>query len=408
MTTRASRWIMRWVVAIALFASAGAAAKPRGKTRAKQRHSVPAKPTPMQPAGATADAPTPVGSGQPPAPPPAPSRLPGSPSAKDATSAAPARAPKLVPLGGTSAAPAGSATAGSPLLGPTPSDGSKPSTAPVVAPVEPPRKAPKLAMRPRASSAHGGFIDRMDCSACHTATGWEVGIQAGKSGFDHDLTGFPLRGAHRQSDCSRCHNAAGKPATVCEGCHADPHQGRTTGTCAECHTATAWRDTNALERHRSTRMPLTGRHATIDCVACHRRQSERQYSATPTDCYACHRAEYHGNVHPTHDGTGGQPMFPRECGMCHQTSGWSPALRDPSASVFSALSSGAHDAFFVLSTGSHRGAECGACHFDPRRNRLVRCDGCHSDVALRDQHQTAIQTRTATACLFCHPRGARR
>lgn len=402
MTTHAPRWVARLVIAIALLTSALAASKPRAKTRAKQRQTVPAKPTPMQAPGAANDAPTPTGSGQPPAPPPAPSNLPGSPTGEAA--ATPTAA-------GTSAVPASSSPtrSGSALPGSTAGGSSPRSNGPrLAAPNEPARKAPKLAMRPRASSTHGDFIDRMDCSACHTSNGWEVGVQAGKSGFDHDRTGFPLRGAHKQSDCSGCHNAAGKPATVCEGCHTDPHQGRNTGTCAECHTAMAWRDTNALEQHRRTRMPLTGRHATLDCVACHRRQSERQYSGTPTDCYACHRAEYHGDIHPTHDGAGGQPMFPRECGMCHQTSGWSPALRDPAVSVFSALRSGDHDAYFVLSMGSHRGAECTACHVDPRRNRLVRCDGCHGDVALRALHRSPIQPRSTTSCLACHPRGTKR
>ena len=183
-----------------------------------------------------------------------------------------------------------------------------------------------LAMRPRRSS-HGGFVDDMDCSACHTEAGWGLAASAGKSGFDHDRTGFPLRGAHVQATCGRCHTGTAKPATTCEGCHRDPHAGRHDGTCAECHTAVAWSDTASLEQHRRTRMPLTGRHAVLDCSACHRRQGERAFRDTPTDCYGCHRAEYRADPNQIHHRTDGSGPFSRECGTCHRTSSWTPCFR---------------------------------------------------------------------------------
>jgi hypothetical protein len=263
-------------------------------------------------------------------------------------------------------------------------------------------------MRPRAQ-AHDGFVSDMDCSACHTADGWKLAQSAGASGFDHDRTGFPLRGSHTQTQCSGCHTGMAKPATNCEGCHRDPHQGRHDETCAECHTATAWSDTNTLVQHRRTRMPLTGRHATIDCSACHKRQGERQFSDVPADCYACHRSEYHAStVHPNHDGTAGGAPFPRDCALCHRTTAWTPAFADPTSLPRMAMArSGDHDAFFVLSTGSHRTADCNSCHADAKRAKLVRCDGCHQDLQLRAQHAAPI-VRTASACLHCHPRGVAR
>ncbi len=270
----------------------------------------------------------------------------------------------------------------------------------------PPLPAPRLAMR----KAHDGFVDNMDCSACHTADGWNLAAQAGQSGFDHDKTGFPLRGAHTATTCTSCHTGGPKPATTCEGCHRDPHAGRHVGTCAECHNAVAWSDTTALEQHRRTRMPLTGRHAMIDCSDCHKRQGERQFSDTPADCFACHSKDYHNaTVHPTHDGSTGQAPFPRDCGLCHQTSSWTPAYQDPSKLPrLSPMSNPLeHDRFFTLSTGSHRTADCASCHTDQRRPQLVRCDGCHNDVTLRAQHKTPV-SRAATACIACHPRGAAR
>lgn len=269
--------------------------------------------------------------------------------------------------------------------------------------------------KPASKSKHGGFVDDMDCSACHSPDGWKLGAKAGASGFDHDRTGFPLRAAHVQASCAGCHASGAKPPTTCNGCHKDPHQGRQGAACAECHQPTAWADTQTLAQHRTTRMPLTGRHATVECTACHKRQAERTWRDVPVDCYACHRAEYHrGDVHPTHDGRDGQVAFPRDCGLCHQPTGWSPALTDPFALPRTAARRD-HDAVFAISTGSHAAAECAACHVDRARTAAVRCDGCHLDARLRTQHLSAtaragglVSSRVATGCLRCHPRGARR
>ena len=296
----------------------------------------------------------------------------------------------------------------------------KPAPAPVPAPAPeapdepaakraPPPHAPTLQMR-RSRTVHGGFVADMDCSACHTEEGWQLAQQAGASGFDHDRTGFPLRGSHVQTQCSGCHTGVTKPSTSCDGCHHDPHQGRHSEPCAECHQATAWSDTSMLDQHRRTRMPLTGRHALVDCADCHKRQQERVFSDTPSDCYACHRASYHDpNIHPTHDGTTGHAAFDRNCALCHNTTGWSPATVNPSQVVMRTQIPPQHDMSFVLSTGSHRATatECASCHVDVRRPRLVRCDGCHSTMQVRAQHRQPV-ARAATSCLRCHVRGSAR
>ncbi|MDB4952696.1 MAG: cytochrome c family protein [Myxococcales bacterium] len=360
-----------WLVLAIMFGTASADPKSPAKAPAKHHHSK-AKPKPKP-------APVPA-----PTPPPAPAPVPDPPAAT------PAPAPEPVPADSPSSAPASNA----------------PGAA--LPAREPPPLAPRLAMRPR-TPAHEGFVGDMDCSACHNADGWKLAAGAGASGFDHDRTGFPLRGSHVQTQCSGCHTGTAVPATNCEGCHRDPHAGRNNGTCAECHTATAWSDTRTLDQHRNTRMPLTGRHATIDCSACHKRNDERRWSGVPADCYSCHKAQYHdATVHPTHDGAGGQPAFSRDCGLCHRTISWSPAVADPTALARTAIArTGEHDAFFVLTSGSHRTAECSACHADPRRTKLVRCDGCHQDTAVRAQHREPVG-RGAVACLRCHPRGAAR
>jgi hypothetical protein len=283
------------------------------------------------------------------------------------------------------------------------------------------------AAQPSAAKAHGGFVEDMDCAACHTPEAWSLAQTAGQSGFDHDRTGFPLRSAHQQATCAGCHVGTAKPATTCVGCHRDSHQSQLGNACEECHRTTTWKDTRALEKHRTTRMPLTGKHAITECVACHTRGTERTFSAVPSDCYSCHRKAYHNaNVHPDHDGDPADPSkppFPRDCSLCHRTIGWLPAVTNPNtlgnsltarlrrvgaASVMQTTQlQSEHDGFFVISTGAHRDAACDGCHIDPRRPRAVRCDGCHTAASVTSQHKQPV-SRAANACLRCHPRGARR
>ncbi len=264
----------------------------------------------------------------------------------------------------------------------------------------------------KATRTHGGFTRDLDCSACHSADGWGLAGTAGTSGFDHDRTGFPLRGAHEQAECAGCHQGKGTPATTCDGCHRDAHEGKLEGECAECHAATGWDDTATRERHRRSRMPLTGRHALLDCAACHRRQDERTWSELPTDCYACHADDYRrSDVHPDHDGDPADPTqeaFSRTCGRCHRTSGWTPAVIDPATIARRIYPAAGHDDVFVLSSGAHVATACASCHVDAKRQRRVRCDGCHTRAAVRTQHQGTRVGRTAASCLRCHPRGAAR
>src|SRR5207244_1085840 len=56
------------------------------------------------------------------------------------------------------------------------------------------------------------------CSVCHSTEGWT------KVTFDHDRTGFPLRGGHAVTTCSSCHASSDFRAalpTSCAACHKD-------------------------------------------------------------------------------------------------------------------------------------------------------------------------------------------
>lgn len=257
--------------------------------------------------------------------------------------------------------------------------------------------------------AKAGKPSAVDCNACHAPTTWRAIDGGGGAGFDHDTTGFVLRAAHAKAKCTQCHD--GKPKrpelgertnSTCQRCHPDPHMGRMAGQCYECHSAVAWQDTAMFEQHRRTRMPLTGRHAVLDCGACHKRQSERPFRDLPTDCFGCHADDYAATLHVSKG-------FPRTCAQCHVTTAWKPAIA-PSATLRQAAERRDHGRVFEIATGSHRDAACDGCHVDrARTTRAVRCDGCHAADALRTQHpRTSVAPSVATTCLRCHPRGARR
>jgi hypothetical protein len=240
------------------------------------------------------------------------------------------------------------------------------------------------------SHAAAGFPT--SCEGCHSTDAWRPA-----SNIDHDLTRFPLTGAHRGADCGACHGDgrfAGTP-TECVACHrSDYDQTRHPNhaasgfptSCEGCHSTDAWRPASNID-HDLTRFPLTGAHRGVDCGACH--QGGR-FAGTPTECVACHRSDYDGTRDPNHAASG----FPTSCEGCHSTDAWRPA------------SNINHDLTRFPLTGAHRGVDCGACHQGGRFAGTPRdCVACHR----RDYDQTRDPNHAAagfpTTCAACHSTG---
>ena len=138
-----------------------------------------------------------------------------------------------------------------------------------------------------------------ECAACHTEVAWAAVT------FDHDSTGYPLRGAHVRVACGKCHTpaASGRPArfkglgTTCgaSGCHADPHGGQFAsrprgGACASCHTDAAWA-TLVFNHLTDSDFPLDGAHRRLPCADCHRPEGTPpmvRYYPLPHRCEDCH------------------------------------------------------------------------------------------------------------------------
>jgi hypothetical protein len=231
------------------------------------------------------------------------------------------------------------------------------------------------------------------CATCHSTASWLGAV------FDHNLTLFPLTGAHRAVMCTSCHGDGvykGK-SLECVACHRTKYDATTNPphaaagfptTCATCHTTTDW--LSAVFDHNATRFPLTGAHRTTACAGCH---GDGVYRGKTTDCYACHQSKYAATTNPNHTAA----MFPTTCASCHTTTDWTGATFN-------------HDAaWFPIYSGSHRGrwTTCAQCHTSPTNFALFTCLTCHTKSSTDAQHAgRAGYKYDSQACYACHPRGS--
>ena len=253
--------------------------------------------------------------------------------------------------------------------------------------------AASAAIQPRVDNPHGGFKE--DCQLCHSSKSWqEVKIS---SKFDHAKYGFALTGAHATSNCAGCHVSPdfSQARTQCASCHTDPHRGEMGSDCARCHGARNFLDRGPMVRaHQSTRFPLTGGHAPLDCESCHKptAQGRMQFVGTSLQCFSCHRAQF--SSAPNHVSGG----FSTECQTCHTPVSWSRV------GGFDHTGAG-----FPL-TGRHAMSvrQCADCHAGGYSHTSADCFSCHAtstpgySTASPPHSAPGFPTSTA-ACIGCHP-----
>ncbi len=148
--------------------------------------------------------------------------------------------------------------------------------------MQPPKTAqqPKESSRPevggpeaKVGNPHGPLS--IPCQNCHTYTSWKP-IRSNPE-FNHDQTGYPLRGMHEKVACTECHtNLVFKNvSTHCADCHADIHRGQFGANCESCHAVKGWQvSLDAIKNHQN-RFPLVGAHALVECDECHKNAASR-------------------------------------------------------------------------------------------------------------------------------------
>ncbi len=119
-----------------------------------------------------------------------------------------------------------------------------------------------------------------DCHASELAT-WN----AARAAVDHAETGFRLERRHQAVGCAGCHPVGeGRPAAVCLSCHDDVHSGQLSTVCSDCHQPDRWR--LARFDHDRTGWPLRGRHFVTACIDCHTNQRWMGLRTECWDCHA--------------------------------------------------------------------------------------------------------------------------
>jgi len=158
------------------------------------------------------------------------------------------------------------------------------------------------------------------CLACHPAGDAEMA-------FDHDMTAFPLTGAHIGIDCNACHSDGFEgTSTDCFSCHEIDFMNSINPNhnllglpqdCNTCHTTDPGWEPAQFDIHDQFYV-LEGAHQMIanDCASCH----GGDYNNTPNDCIGCHREDYESVVDPNHVQSG----FGTDCLECHTQDAWLP------------------------------------------------------------------------------------
>lgn len=262
-----------------------------------------------------------------------------------------------------------------------------------------------------------------DCASCHSVAGFErstYGVD------DHRNAAFPLEGAHARVTCRDCHRVPGNGASAarsavrlrpvhaaCADCHADAHAAQLAarpdaGACESCHRVQGWRpSTFDLGRHARLELPLSGRHAEIECVACHGEvraglpphpasadlgSARLALAGIAADCVSCHVDPHEARL--------------PGCGNCHGWSGFRPSAVDVEQ----------HRRFDYPLEGAHRSTPCNGCHTElnesavasslrqarhtPRLFELAErdCEACHESP----HGEQFAEGRERRACESCH------
>jgi hypothetical protein len=284
--------------------------------------------------------------------------------------------------------------------------------------------------------------------------------EGGREKFDHQKTGWPLRGGHAKARCDACHQLRlvqedailrmlqkqPRRSTLlgavsrCGGCHFDEHRSQLGGECQKCHDEAAWKPVPSFN-HQKTDYPLLGKHRDVACAKCHPTNNDDHFVATafpkpraatfiqmkPVEfktCESCHDDPHKGSLGAN-------------CAACHSEASWKIIKTDKGQDT------SFHDRTKFPLRGGHIGVACRSCHGpfpgQPARfkglafgacsdchedghmgqlrptapAKIVACEGCHNVNAFiparyeLEQHQSTrfpLQDAHATApCRGCHP-----
>ena len=286
------------------------------------------------------------------------------------------------------------------------------------------------------------------CATCHGTRAFRV------TTFQHSSSPEFFKGKHATTDCSKCHRDAVDAASVgstvssrryrglstaCATCHTDVHLGQLGSECASCHTVDEERFSASAFDHSQSAFSLTGKHAAIECVKCHKREtgvfpaaegSAVRFKGVDGTCQSCHQDIHLGQLGDRCHSCHGSETF-RLPNYTHQAAG--EFFEGMHATLACAQCHPAIDAEFPAGFGRaarfsgidqqctnchddvHRGtlgSDCASCHgvFASFRNAsrafhkdsLLPLEGRHVAVPCADCHWNGQIEGTPTRCFDCH------
>jgi hypothetical protein len=226
---------------------------------------------------------------------------------------------------------------------------------------------------------HGKQEAKKECRECHTDhKGRDADIvNLNEKTFKHDLTDYPLKGAHATDKvaCKDCHKPKIKyrdTQSTCVACHKkdDKHKNALGDKCADCHIEKSWKDIKF--DHNKSDFPLKGAHADEQKVKCSDCHKDTRFKETPKDCVSCHKKD------DKHKG-----LFGPKCETCHQEKDWKTTHFDHEA-----------EGHFALK-GAHASTKCESCHKAFKEDLPKNCIGCHRSD---DKHKGSLGEK----CESCH------
>ena len=239
------------------------------------------------------------------------------------------------------------------------------------------------------TSIHGAMMNggSQSCRTCHPehrgATASSTIMTGGN--FPHDSTGYSLKSHQTRKDglaftCADCHSADTykfQPAT-CTTCHQITEAAFMTAhiqaygnACLGCHDGLGTISKNF--DHSRVTFKLQGKHQALVCEKCHlNAQSTADFKTLSSACSGCHLKD------DAHKGG-----FGKDCGVCHQTSGWKP-------STFN------HGLLQFKLEGKHAQVKCTDCHANNVfKGTPTNCYACHQK---NDHHDGKF----GQDCSVCH------
>ena len=227
-----------------------------------------------------------------------------------------------------------------------------------------------------------------DCAVCHVEHQGRDGDlrPIDPTDFDHaEETGFAIEGYHGEfaGDCSNCHTTRSflNLTPDCTTCHEDVHKSTLGDDCTACHTMDTHFRNASRAFHKSTLLPLEGRHLDVPCASCH---WNGQTKGTPTNCYDCHWIRRQDDPYRTNLGV--------ECEDCHEPIGWIPAKWSHEANTGFPIG------------GQHQTVDCVGCHPDRRFDGPVTpdCYSCHREDYESAREPDHVAAGFPTQCDVCH------